>query len=371
MQIGLADIPESATRSNIADVAPEETADMAAATGDLPAEFTLVAEAAVLPAETGADDSSGPAVDSPPSPTNGSNLVTAISTSSEAPGHIMAVSVENAPADAVIRDVPAGSPALQNSENRLHAGQYTAKAAPESSISLPVLPQDKGDVATQSDTKPVANDKAILRAGSEPATPVPVQNRPMEKAVGWFDARVGQSSPISGEFSVLSENAHEAGSELWGRSGLVERAMIKHGSAINTPTPIRMGTELQATVIQQVSGAIAKLADGKVELRLDPPELGRVTISFSSTDSGVSAQIVGEKQDIVDLLRRHAEIFSRELTKNGISGAALEFSFQDTGGEGEPQGATKTTPGREHTAIEYCPPEYTDTLASDGLDIRL
>jgi len=371
MQIGPADIPESATRSGMTDVAPEETPGIATATADIPVEFSLVAETAEISTESDIRDSSGLTVGIPPPDANNSNLVATISTSGEAPGRVMTIPVEDAPAGPVIREIPANNPAPQNGENHLNTAQHTAKGAPEPSMPVPALPQTAGNVAMLPDTKFVANDKALLRVGSEPATPLPGQNRTTEKVAGWFDARAGQPSPASGEFAAFAENANETDNELWGRGGSVERAMVKHGPVFNAPTPIRMGAELQAAVIQQVSGAIAKLADGKVELRLDPPELGRVTISFSSTDSGISAQIIGEKQDIVDLLRRHAEIFSRELTKSGISDAALDFSFQDTGGEDEPQGAAHTIPGREHGEAGYYPPEYTNTPANDGLDIRL
>jgi len=94
------------------------------------------------------------------------------------------------------------------------------------------------------------------------------------------------------------------------------------------PAAIRPQTA-EAKIVSQISTAISNTSKDTVEIRLDPPELGRVIISITQTDSGLSATIVSEKPEISDLLRRHAELLSRELSKSGFNEASLEFSHRD------------------------------------------
>ncbi len=85
----------------------------------------------------------------------------------------------------------------------------------------------------------------------------------------------------------------------------------------------------EAKIVSQISTAISTTSKDTVEIRLDPPELGRVIISITQTDSGLSATVTSEKAEIADLLRRHAELLSRELSKSGFNEASLEFSHRD------------------------------------------
>ena len=94
------------------------------------------------------------------------------------------------------------------------------------------------------------------------------------------------------------------------------------------PNPVQPQTA-EAKVVLQISTVISNTSKGTVEIRLDPPELGRVIISITQSDSGLSATIISEKPEISDLLRRHAELLSRELSKSGFSETSLEFSHRD------------------------------------------
>ncbi len=85
----------------------------------------------------------------------------------------------------------------------------------------------------------------------------------------------------------------------------------------------------ETKILAQISTAISNTSKNTVEIRLDPPELGRVIITITQSDSGLLATVTSEKAEIADLLRRHAEILSRELSKSGFNDATLEFSHRD------------------------------------------
>ena len=72
--------------------------------------------------------------------------------------------------------------------------------------------------------------------------------------------------------------------------------------------------------------AIGKAADRRVEIRLDPPELGRVQIHLTPVDGGVQAVVLADRPETQDLLRRHAEALARELGAAGYGSVSLDFA---------------------------------------------
>lgn len=70
--------------------------------------------------------------------------------------------------------------------------------------------------------------------------------------------------------------------------------------------------------------------DGAIEVRLDPPDLGRVSIDFSADANGVvKAIIIADRADTLDLIRRHIDIFRDELSKQGFGD--VDMSFRERG----------------------------------------
>lgn len=90
-------------------------------------------------------------------------------------------------------------------------------------------------------------------------------------------------------------------------------------------------TAQHSTVSQQITRAIAtvKLQTDRLEVRLDPPELGRIYIDFNlNGEKVVSATLSAEFADTNALLRRHTETLLRELAQAGLNDITL--SFNDT-----------------------------------------
>ncbi|MBY0421621.1 MAG: flagellar hook-length control protein FliK, partial [Parvularculaceae bacterium] len=70
----------------------------------------------------------------------------------------------------------------------------------------------------------------------------------------------------------------------------------------------------------------------QIDVRLDPPELGRVRISmhFERGDV-VTATVSSERSDTLDLLKRHQDELTRELEKAGFARVNLQFSADGSG----------------------------------------
>jgi flagellar hook-length control protein FliK len=136
-----------------------------------------------------------------------------------------------------------------------------------------------------------------------------------------------------------------------------------------------LGPQATAAVpIESIAVTIAARAhagSSRFEIRLDPPELGRVQIHLTPIDGGVQAMVLADRPETQDLLRRHAEALARELGAAGYGDVQLDFA------------AGHSTPDPDRSAPEAPLPAGTgDSAASataeprrlatvGGLDVRL
>ncbi len=135
--------------------------------------------------------------------------------------------------------------------------------------------------------------------------------------------------------------------------------------------PARPVMPLPLTAPVQLATEIVRLAaDGQTriaELRLDPPELGRLTVTLSFTEDGLSAVIAADRGETMDLLRRNADHLMRELSAAGFEGADLQFS------DGS-QGSAQSHSDRDETDT-YAPVSAevasAQRMPADGLDLRV
>ena len=77
--------------------------------------------------------------------------------------------------------------------------------------------------------------------------------------------------------------------------------------------------------------AQAHAGKNRFDIRLDPPELGRIDVRLEiDRDGNVSSRLVVERSETLDLLRRDATQLERALQKAGLKTAdnALEFSLR-------------------------------------------
>ncbi len=92
---------------------------------------------------------------------------------------------------------------------------------------------------------------------------------------------------------------------------------------------------------RQIFASIRADKGGGVDLRLDPPDLGRVRIQFSFERSDVVvATVSSERGETLDLLRRHSADLARELQRAGFENVTLEFA----------SGESRSSPLRESHA---------------------
>jgi chemotaxis protein MotD len=154
-------------------------------------------------------------------------------------------------------------------------------------------------------------------------------------------------------------------------------AAIKVDAAAASPTAV-------AIPVEGLAVAIASKADsGKksFDIRLDPPELGRIHVQLDVDHNGqIATHVIADRSDTLDLLRRDSSGLERALQDAGLktSNNGLQFSLRDQGySGGNQQWPTQTSTSVQNLIVSdevssVLPSTYRP-LASvrSGVDIRV
>ncbi|TNF20207.1 MAG: hypothetical protein EP318_12505 [Rhodobacteraceae bacterium] len=130
---------------------------------------------------------------------------------------------------------------------------------------------------------------------------------------------------------------------------------------------------LARDVAQQLSQVTRSLPGEVTELTLRPEELGQVRMRLSGSDGQIVLQILSERPETHDLMRRHIEIVERAFRDLGYQDIAFEFSFSGQRGR-EPQSPREPTAPEDRQVAELPPAPRAargQMLVPGRLDIRL
>lgn len=123
--------------------------------------------------------------------------------------------------------------------------------------------------------------------------------------------------------------------------------------------------------VNQIGDAVRATAGSRVELRLAPEELGRVTLSFQPDGDGVRVHLVADRPDTLDLFRRHTADLEAELRAAGYDSASFSFA---SGGR-DPEGSSEDGGGRQTADSPPDPdpmrPADSGSAGAGALDLRL
>ncbi len=152
------------------------------------------------------------------------------------------------------------------------------------------------------------------------------------------------------------------------------------GSTGSIITP-QNAPQIGQLVVSQIGQALANITvtGDRLEVRLDPPELGRVYIDFNyDGDRIVAATVSAEQTDTTSLMRKNAESLLKQLSAAGFEGVELSFAEHSDQRftEQEEGGATNVAYADEvELAISSRPVDQVRPsllqLGEDGIDMRL
>lgn len=146
---------------------------------------------------------------------------------------------------------------------------------------------------------------------------------------------------------------------------------------VHAHAPAHAAAQAQPQAVTgQIAVAIAQSANSRIEVRLDPPELGRVQIQLNPTERGVQVIVMSERPETGDFLRRHAETLARDLAEAGYGDVTMEFTAGGSDTPRQRDGAEASAPralasAETRSAVVESAPERPRAVAAGSLDIRL
>jgi flagellar hook-length control protein FliK len=330
-----------------AEAAAEEAkpAEVAAADGEQPA--AAEPEAPPVPLQA-APQAAIPAEAAPTAPADGENTQPAIAAAT-APQAPQPADGEAAPPAA---EIAAAAPAV--------AKPATPQAAAPEAVAAP--PEGQTDVKAAAKVDPRPEMRAEVRAEARAETPAP---QPQAAAPAAAEASPAPAQPPAtpapaGPLSF----AHEVAQKVAAQTQAAGSVVPVHALAVTI-------------------AARASTGSTRFDIKLDPPELGRIEVQMTLDREGrVKSRLVVEKQETLDLLQRDQRNLERTLAQAGLetSEGGIEFSLKDQGGDGR-QGDSDRPARTWQATVED--PDATATLAANtatysrlaaargGIDIRI
>lgn len=202
-------------------------------------------------------------------------------------------------------------------------------------------------------------------AAQKPAEPSPARFEPQARDT----ADLAKPGPDGAQLSAMHITTERFGNLAAQATQPVGAAAA---SVANAAVPIA-GLAVEIAARAQAGG-------NRFEIRLDPPELGRIDVRLDVDRSGqVTSRLVVEKAETLDLLRRDAAELERALQQAGLKTAenGMQFTLRDqsfAGRDGGPAAgsATLIAPDSELGPAEILAAGYGRVLRpGGGIDIRV
>ncbi len=272
---------------------------------------------------------------------------------------------EGAAAPAVaVREAPVSTagesgPALARSGNETGAGVSSGPEAPSRSA------------------VPLSDSAATPEGAQDTPRPAPAPSAPAAN-----DATANRAPAIAASPSATPDSVGAAGTDPAGADTPQAADMARADRPGSTPAPGQPtqgapGAAARA-VTPQIAAAVQAGGERSVEIVLSPAELGKVRIALSPGEGGMAVNIVAERPETLDLLRRHADLLAQDFRDLGYEGT--KFSFGAGGGapgrDGEPVSDASAAPADPAEATAAGDPtiraRQSDHARPDGrMDIRL
>ncbi len=199
-------------------------------------------------------------------------------------------------------------------------------------------------------------------ASQTPASQGNLQMPPMPAATPALPQSLAMQSDAAGELADHLSNGPVQPFDEAPKQNAAERA--------------RADLPAARSVIQQITHSVSRPnAEGVIEVRLQPEELGRVRLTMVAAEAGLNIQVTAERPETLDLIRRHIDMFESDLRDQGFDG--MSFSFAGEGSDtsdgrnrdGVPEDRIGTRPGNDKStvAVVGAPSPH----ANGKLDIRI
>jgi len=194
-----------------------------------------------------------------------------------------------------------------------------------------------GQATTQGPSTPAAPAGVAAESNADP-TAAPTAPHQHDVHDGELGPQSGPSDIRAADMPPAAAAGHNGmGADPTQSSGLAASANLPGSTNAATTAPGNTATANSPALVP-VSGLAVEIAarahDGtnRFEIRLDPPELGRIDVHLHlDRDGTVTSHLVVDRSDTLNLLRRDAPSLERALQTAGLKTGeqALQFSLRD------------------------------------------
>ena len=234
--------------------------------------------------------------------------------------------------------------------------KFPKPLAPTQAVSLPVVEPVKRESQTRSDR---ATPKVSLDQSPPASFPSIRETKIQPKSEQILIKPSGMAN--SSESVLPQQSISDLGPPM--RDAL---ETLKEGKRVEPNVPRQVPSE--RVIVAQISERLTSISDKTIEIQLSPKELGQVKFAMTLTDTGQMVVAVdAEREDITNLLRRHADELIRDFQRLGFEQIDLSFSKQSD--KEASQNAKPTSQTQVELSIEEDTPIH--STISVGVDIRL
>lgn len=216
--------------------------------------------------------------------------------------------------------------------------------------------------------KDAVNSPASPKAGGSMSSAA-LTSTPPPPFAGFAATEMAQKSPsMIGSFSDA-----DVASSI---DGLQEFAPVQRNGPTQsgaTQTVSQMARAPAPTVAAQIASALEHSSGQRTQIMLNPEELGRVRISLTSGEVGVIVNIVAERPETADLMRRNIDSLLQDFSELGYDNPSFEFEGQGQDTETGPEKPHSNQVGSDIALDQDINVQVARSLniAPGGLDLKL
>ena len=175
---------------------------------------------------------------------------------------------------------------------------------------------------------------------------------------------MAKTDKLKGLSAVSFEPEQSIGPDT--RSGTVSQATPSGQVFARADTPTQ--------IARQLAEAIQNRAGQSVDVALNPRELGRVRMSISAAEAGITVTVLAERPETLDLMRRNIDELAREFQNIGYESINFAFAEGNTRqhqGSPDSEAPTPVPPNITIEEIETADGGRPAQTVSSGVDLRL
>ncbi|WP_299618762.1 flagellar hook-length control protein FliK [uncultured Tateyamaria sp.] len=135
--------------------------------------------------------------------------------------------------------------------------------------------------------------------------------------------------------------------------------------------------EMPTQLAQQMAQILHRNPDRPLEIALNPAELGRVRMTLTASEAGITVNILADRADTLDLMRRNIDDLSQSFSDLGYDEIAFAFGqsgdpadMDGDGDGGDPDAVALTLESADDTSNDI-PNTPRLAIVAEGVDIRL